>query len=141
MSTCTHKRCKKKVLAKGLCNTHYSDYWAKKNPVKYAFFNLKKSAKRRGKEFTITYEDFEKWATEVDLIKKHGKTAISYHIDRIDNSKGYTPDNIQLLTNSDNVKKEHQIRRQKKIVWHFGGLFSTQVTPPPTLFNDENLPF
>lgn len=75
------------------------------DPIKVAYRTLKSNAKRRGKEFTITLEYFKKFATKVDYIAKKGITAESYHVDRIDENKGYVPGNLAVLTNSENVKK------------------------------------
>lgn len=57
------------------------------------------------KEFKLTFEEFKKFAIETNYIQGKGKNKTSYHIDRIDETKGYTIDNIQVLTNSENVKK------------------------------------
>lgn len=76
-----------------------------KDPVKFAFQSLRRSARRRNKEFTISLEQFTEFCVKTDYIRKKGRKGESYHIDRIDETKGYTIDNIQVLTNSENVKK------------------------------------
>lgn len=85
-------------------NQRYQD----KHPLRVAFLRLKHHAKHRDKQFTLTYSQFEQFAQKVDYIAKKGRSAQSYHIDRIDESQGYHIDNIQLLTNADNVKKYKQ---------------------------------
>lgn len=82
-----------------------SQEWRKKNPIRSAYTTLKCNAKRRGKVFKLTFEEFKEFAIKTDYINRKGITATSYHIDRIDENKGYTVDNIQVLTNRDNVKK------------------------------------
>lgn len=78
----------------------------KKNDiVKVTYQTLKYNSKRRGKEFTITLEEFREFCVETNYISKKGIESNSYHIDRIDENKGYTKDNIQLLTNTENVYK------------------------------------
>jgi len=79
--------------------------WRSLNPMRYAYLNLKHNARRRGKEFKLTFEQFAQFCRKVDYLKKKGVSASSYHIDRIDENKGYTLDNIQVLTNSANVRK------------------------------------
>lgn len=79
--------------------------WRKENPIKAAYANLKANAKRRGKEFTITIEQFRQFCQQTDYIKRKGRRATCYHVDRIDETKGYTIDNIQALSNRDNVRK------------------------------------
>lgn len=78
-----------------------------------AYLNLKSNAKRRGKVFELTFDQFREFASQCQYIKKKGRTANSYHIDRIDETKGYTIDNIQLLTNIENIQKryDHQVQK------------------------------
>ena len=73
--------------------------------MKAAYCNLKANAKRRGKEFSLTFEQFRDFAIKTDYHQKKGVEKESFHIDRIDEEKGYSIDNIQVLTNSQNVKK------------------------------------
>jgi hypothetical protein len=82
-----------------------SKKYREKYPLKYAYQNLKDNAKRRGKDFNLTFKEFKEFATKVEYIKKKGIKGECFHIDRIDENKGYTKDNIQLLTNSQNVRK------------------------------------
>ena len=86
------------------------DIWRKKNPVKYAYQSLKNNAKRRGKVFELTLEQFKEFAIKTRYMAKRGIYKNSYHIDRIDEAKGYTIDNIQVLTNSENIKKSMLFR-------------------------------
>jgi len=79
--------------------------WRKKYPLKAAYQTLKYNAKRRGKEFDLTFEQFKEFAIKTKYEKKRGVYADSYHIDRIDETKGYTIDNIQVLTNVQNLRK------------------------------------
>lgn len=73
--------------------------------MRSAYNNLKCNAKRRGKEFDLSFEDFEKLAIECDYLKGKGRKTSSYSIDRIDNTKGYTIDNIQVTTLGENSRK------------------------------------
>lgn len=73
--------------------------------MKYAFSVLRNNAKRRNVEFTLTFEQFEKFCIKYDYLAGKGKTKESYSIDRIDNSRGYVEDNIAILTLSENSRK------------------------------------
>lgn len=73
--------------------------------MRSAYNNLKCNAKRRDKDFDLSFEDFEKFAIEYDYLRGKGKKTSSYSIDRIDNSKGYTIDNIQVTTLGENSRK------------------------------------
>ena len=75
------------------------------NPILTAFTSLRNHAKERGKEFTLTIEDFTEFCVKSNYINKKGIAKNSYHIDRIKETEGYVKGNIQLLTNSENVKK------------------------------------
>jgi len=88
-----------------LCSTPRVRKWRESNPLRYAYQTTKDNAKRRGKVFDLTFEEFKEFAIKVDYIKKKGVHASSIHIDRIKENKGYTIDNIQPLTNSQNVRK------------------------------------
>lgn len=87
------------------CQVCLNRRYRNKNKLKYAYSTLKNNAKRRGKDFDLSFEDFCKFAKEIEYIKRKGVKGTSIHIDRIDGSKGYTLNNIQALTNSENVKK------------------------------------
>lgn len=79
--------------------------WKQNNPYKYAYQTLKDNAKRRGKEFDLTFEEFKSFCHNVDYIQNKGKTSRSLTIDRIDERLGYTKENIQALPLSDNIRK------------------------------------
>lgn len=76
-----------------------------KNPIRAIFYELKRSAKRRGYEFTLTIEYLTKIAEEHDLLNNRGRESESFSIDRIINEKGYGNDNVQILTKSQNSAK------------------------------------
>jgi len=75
------------------------------NPIKYAFRHLKFRAKERGHVFTLTLEQFEKFVSEKMPLELRGRTADCLSIDRIDPSRGYEIDNIQVMTISENSAK------------------------------------
>ncbi|SHM12004.1 hypothetical protein [Hymenobacter psychrotolerans] len=76
------------------------------NPLRYAYRHLKANAKRRGKHFDLTLDEFADFARRTEYLTRRGRTATSYHIDRIDPTQGYTAGNIQVLTNRENVLKQ-----------------------------------
>jgi len=79
--------------------------WRKANPKKYAYQTLRNNAKRRGKEFTITYEYFCVFCYRYKYIGRKGRTADGYGIDRINETKGYVPGNIAIKKNGNNTRK------------------------------------
>lgn len=104
MPECTD--CGKYIETRKRCSTCRNRVWDKNNPIRRAYRNNKDSAKRRGKTFTITYEYFEAWVIENRYMELKGTGPDDYSIDRIDDTKGYEPGNLQLLTNRENTKKQ-----------------------------------
>lgn len=52
-------------------------------------------------------EFFKKFCVGTGYAELKGKTASSLSIDRVDETRGYEPGNIQILTLSDNSRKAH----------------------------------
>jgi hypothetical protein len=86
----------------------------KKYPVKRAYFTLRGNAQRRGKEFTLTLDDFTAFCNCSNYMEGKGIRATSLTVDRIDEERGYSADNIQCLTNAENRKKFAAYMRAKK---------------------------
>jgi hypothetical protein len=80
-------------------------YWRKNNIEKSTYLNLKNNAKRRGKDFDLDFKDFCKFANKFSYFAGKGIKKESLHIDRINEKLGYTIENIQILTNSENAVK------------------------------------
>ena len=95
------KRCKSPYCAK--CKWKM---WNGKNPLRAAFKHLRNHAKERGKDFSLTFDQFRAFAEKTDYMKCRGRTSLSLSIDRIDNSRGYHADNIQAITLRENSRKQ-----------------------------------
>lgn len=106
MRPCKTKYCTNQArtdrLICGKCN---SRKYRANNPYRAAYSALKHNARRRGKEFGLSFEEFKEFAVRVDLLQGAGITRDSYHVDRIDETKGYVVGNLQKLTNSQNIRK------------------------------------
>ena len=83
---------------------------SRKNHISIMLSNAKKRALKKGLEFTLTKEDII--IPEICPVLKvqfvigtRDNYDFTPTIDRIDNSKGYTPDNIQIITNKANSMK------------------------------------
>jgi len=102
---CATKFCRN-IADKGrFCNKCKTAKYRKDNPVKASFYILKENAKRRGKHFDLTFNQFQEFVIKTGYMKKKGIFSESWHIDRIDETRGYTIDNLQVLTNAQNVRK------------------------------------
>ena len=103
---CVACRCSNKRHAPNrFCHKHHKRFQKESNPTVYVFGALKQNARRRGKAFTLTIEQFKDFCTRTGYLRLRGKTGKSASIDRIDPSRGYTADNIQILSLSANSKK------------------------------------
>ena len=106
---CVAYRCMKKSYAGyRFCHKHHKRHFKQTNPVGYHYGTLRQNAKRRGKEFTLTIDEFRTFCEETNYLEKKGKHKRAASIDRIDPNRGYSIDNIQILSLSENSKKGTQ---------------------------------
>jgi len=87
-----------------LCSCCKQRRYVLNHPLRYIYHNLKGNAKRREKEFTLTFEEFSEFCRKTGYDKLRGKTALSLSIDRKDPCLGYSKGNIRAITLSDNSK-------------------------------------
>lgn len=75
--------------------------------MRYAYNNLRSNVIRRKGEafFYLTFEEFAKFAYEVNYLVGKGITKKGYGIDCKDQTMGYFIGNIQPLPNDENSKK------------------------------------
>jgi hypothetical protein len=100
---------------------------------------MKKRSIEKGKEFTLSREEFYDFAIHKEVIhrlyinwvKSNFDYKLSPSVDRIDHKKWYTLDNIQFLTHSENARKGSYEKPKRK----------TSQKPPVikkvTLYNDS----
>lgn len=82
------------------------------HPLEYTFNVLRTNAKRRGKSFELTKEEFAQFCEQTGYLSSKGTTKAKMHIDRIDATKGYSINNIQILSCSANSSKGAYERNQ-----------------------------
>lgn len=111
-SRCCQNRAR--VIKKGdkkyitsFCYKHWRQRAKETNILGYTFDALKQAAKRRGKQFDLTLEQFKEFCERTKYLELKGKTSSSLSIDRIDPTKGYSADNIQAVELGYNVRKFH----------------------------------
>lgn len=111
---CITNRCMKpSAKNKSYCHCCISKRYRANNPEMYAYSNLKQNAKKRGKEFDLSFEDFTIFLKKnPNYMRKKGTSIKALQIDRIAVNKGYTLDNIQAITLAENVWKQHNIDYQ-----------------------------
>jgi len=103
-----------------------------------AYRRLKSHAKSRNKEFSLTKEQFSEFCIKSEYAIRKGISKDSLHIDRVDENKGYHIDNIQVLTNTQNVKKYCKwVERNRDGV----NIFTTQIRVELSQCNFSDVPF
>ena len=103
---CKQPYCKKKRGNKRVfCDKHHLQNQKERNPISYTFNALRSNARRRGKDFTLTLEYFTNWCAETGYMETKGKTKTAMTIDRDDQTKGYVPGNLKIMSNDENRKK------------------------------------
>lgn len=75
------------------------------NPVANAYRNLKHHARERQIPFDLTYAQFEEFCLMTGYLEHRGRTKLSFSVDREDDTRGYSVDNIRVLTLSANSAK------------------------------------
>lgn len=77
-----------------------------KNPAYYVFETVRASARKRGIDFKLTFEEFQEFDRQTGYVASVGRESESLTIDRIDTTKGYQLNNIRALTYKENVSKK-----------------------------------
>jgi hypothetical protein len=102
----------------------YVKAWAKRHPLRFMYQKSKSSAKYRGLEFTITLDDI-KWVTHCPIFgvelcydrdKKQPHRDDYPTLDRWDNSKGYVPGNVFVISWHANRMKWHATIKQLEAI-------------------------
>lgn len=75
--------------------------------VRFAYYMIRKSAKKRHLEFTLELPFFREFCKKHGYVENSGRLRDQMTIDRIRNWEGYTNDNIQVLQKGMNSSKYH----------------------------------
>ena len=106
-------RHKQRTLAE---RTAYVRCWKRRNIVKVLIVSARGRAKRQGLAFTITEKDVviptHCPLLGIPLLKGVGIIDASPSLDRKDNSKGYTPDNVWIISFQANRMKNTATRTE-----------------------------
>lgn len=105
---CAESYCSNETVQRRYCNTCRSRRMKDNNLVGYLFNVLKQHARERSILFLLSLPHYELVVTRSDYLTKRGRGAEDLTIDRIIPELGYIDGNIQVLTNSDNVKKRNR---------------------------------
>jgi hypothetical protein len=109
---CSVKFCRnEKVKGRTICHKCRMRLWRARNPMRDSFNNLRNSASKRNVSFSLSFDDFCTLCKSTGYLEGKGNFASSLHIDRKDNRKGYSADNIRVITCAENVGKGNKERR------------------------------
>lgn len=89
--------------------------WRANNPETASFRHLQGSAKRRNIEFQLGFDEFKSCGHATGYFKGSGRQADGLTVDSIDQSGPYSIDNIQVLANAENSRKERMRQLEEKI--------------------------
>ena len=87
------------------CAKHEYRAFKEKHPIASALHKLRTHARERGISFSLTLDEFTKFAEKTDYMKLRGKSSLSLQVDRIENGLGYHAWNIQAITLKENSRK------------------------------------
>lgn len=79
------------------------------------FRNKNHNAGKKKIPFALSFRYFINFCRLTNYHILRGQASAGMTIDRIDNLKGYTDDNIQMLSNRENVQKYHRQDRQRGV--------------------------
>jgi len=108
MKRCATPYCRKPARdTHRLCSRCNNRRWAQRNPLRYAYGNLRRRARQRGHAFELTFEQYRQFAVQTGYDQLKGKHGKSLSIDRIDPSRGYRMNNIRAVTLSENSRLKY----------------------------------
>ncbi len=110
---CYTKYCRREARPGGkLCPSCARQRLKENNPIYYTYQTTKDNAKRRGKRFVITLDEFAEFCTNTGYLELKGKDADSASIDCIIDEIGYAAGNIRVLSLRDNT-----LKRWRKVLY------------------------
>lgn len=85
-----------------------------KYPIKFMLKRAKKRAIKNNLEFNLTEEDIKvpEFCPALGIELKYNSGDSSPSLDRVDNSKGYTKDNISVISNRANILKRDATKEE-----------------------------
>lgn len=96
----------------------------KNNIQQYIYSNARARAKSKKQEFTITRNDviIPEFCPILGIkleVLDSGRTGSSPSIDRLDNEKGYTPENILVISDRANTLKSDSTQEERRKIYNF----------------------
>jgi hypothetical protein len=101
---CVSWRCRRRAeVGKSRCPTCRSRLYRINHDDRYAYSNLRASARKRGIGFDLTFEEFREFCRETGYLESRGKDPTSLTIDRRKTDLPYCKGNIRIMNYHDNT--------------------------------------
>jgi hypothetical protein len=121
MGICRVRGCRKRHGKKDrICPKHKMFLWRTRCPVTAEYHRIRNKAKARGIPFLVSPEAFADFCEMTKYLELKGTNREDIHIDRKRSTDPYTIENMELLTNWQNVKKQNIEIAYKR--FHAGGV-------------------
>ena len=138
---CVVKNCRNPRRARGggrFCYACTQALWRARYPTKSAYTALRDHARRRRILFTLSFGRFEELVRGTSYIETAGNQAGGLQVDRVDATRGYADDNVQLLT----ITENSMYGNKKSWGWYSWRDLKVDNGEPEYLSpNDDNEPF
>lgn len=154
---CATKYCRRNAYCKPngkherYCTKCRSDRWKASKPFSYHFNALRNNARRRGKDFRLTIEEYTEFAIKNKLFDENGAKYNNKTIDRREDLEGYHKDNLQVLSRPMNTRKQWVdyyrnnydiIPEEDRGAWEaYQAQFNTDLQAELVPDDEEDLPF
>lgn len=87
------------------------------NPYRTTYRKLKSNAKRRGKKFSLTLEEWTTWCNQTGYLGLRGSKSGDMTVDCTKAWLGYRIDNITMMTKRENVQKSKSEQLHEPVDW------------------------
>lgn len=105
---CVSWGCRRKAgIERTRCETCRSRLYRLRYDDRYAYNNLKSSARKRHIGFDLSFDDFVEFCSVTGYLEARGQAPESLTIDRIKTNQPYRIGNLRVLTHADN--SSHQL--------------------------------
>lgn len=109
--SCSTRYCLRDTKGCKFCSTCRSRKTRAKNYILHLYYNIKHRAKARGVVFNLSMGYWFQFCNETSYHLLVGTGAEDMTVDRKDVLRGYEDDNIQMLTNRENIQKRNADRK------------------------------
>lgn len=88
------------------CHKCHARRYKENHPLRYYYNITKQSAKQRGKDWSLTLQQYEEFCVKTGYHDHRGRKTNSMTIDRIDPKQGYHVWNIRCLSHAENSARK-----------------------------------